>query len=148
MCLPISIDGEGGLANREELLKVLLGKEDEYYNNEDDNWEDEMFGSDEFDPAGGRGLSSHMESVAEQKLRSVIYNIIKEELNENFDKYNMQVISNDYEGTIKRDEEGWMMYDEDNNPEEAGPFNSLESLMSHYDLTKNDLHGDYVKNLR
>ena len=78
----IVMDDEGGLANREELLKVLLGKEAEYDEDDYDDYEDDMFGPDEFDPAGGRGLSSHMESVAEQKLRSVIRNIIKEEVEE------------------------------------------------------------------
>ena len=40
-----------------------------------------MWGPDDIDPAGGYGPSSHMESIAEQKLRSLIRNVIKEELN-------------------------------------------------------------------
>ena len=86
------------------------------------------------------------QTQTEQKLRSLIQQIIKEEMN--WDKFNIQVSSNNYEGTIKRSEEGWMMYDEDNQPEEAGPFKTLDSLMSHYDLIKSDLVGDYVKNLK
>jgi hypothetical protein len=85
-------------------------------------------------------------STNEQKLRSIIHNLIKEEID--WDRFTTQVITNDYEGTIKRNEEGWMMYDEDNQPEESGPFNSLESLMSYYDLTKDDLMGGYAKNLK
>lgn len=52
-----------------------------------------------------------------------------------------------YDGTIKRTQKGWMLYDKDNSPEENGPFNNIEDLMSYYDITKEDLTGDYVKNL-
>jgi len=83
----IVMDGEGGLANREELLSYLLGKEigsedagDFDYDTRDKE-ADHDFGPDDLDPAGGYGPSSHMESLAEQKLRSIIRNIIKEELN-------------------------------------------------------------------
>jgi hypothetical protein len=85
-------------------------------------------------------------STNEQTLRSIIHNLIKEEMD--WDRFTIQVLSNNYEGTIKRDEEGWMMYDEDNQPEESGPFNSLKSLMSYYNLTKEDLHGTYVTKLK
>jgi hypothetical protein len=72
----IVLDGEGGLANREELLTHLLGKD--VNDNEKENKED-MWGPDDIDPAGGRGPSSHME---ESKVRSLIAKLIKEELNE------------------------------------------------------------------
>jgi len=78
----IVLDGEGGLANREELLSYLLGKEvdDDLDNNEEDMW-----GPDDIDPAGGRGPSSHME---ESKVRSLIAKLIKEELNnESFNQW-------------------------------------------------------------
>ena len=101
-----------------------------------------------------KDIPSQGMTESEQKLRSLIQQIIKEELNGanlseemNWDKFNIQVSSDNYEGTIKRDSEGWMMYDEDNQPEEAGPFKTLDSLMSYYDLIKSDLVGDYVKNL-
>jgi hypothetical protein len=54
----IVIDGEGGLANREELLNGLLGIEDTYTSDEDDAI-DSMW-DDELDPAGGRGPLSHI----------------------------------------------------------------------------------------
>jgi hypothetical protein len=75
----IVYDGEDGLANREEVLRALLGAED--LGSEES--EEEMWGPDDIDPAGGYGPSSHMESIAEQKLRSLIRSIIKEEANPN-----------------------------------------------------------------
>ena len=82
----IVMDNEGGLANREELLSYLLGKEagsedlgDFDYDTRDKE-ADHDFGPDDTDPAGGYGPSSHMESLAESKLRSVIAKLIKEEL--------------------------------------------------------------------
>ena len=72
----IEYNDNDGLANREEVLRALLGIED--LGSEES--EEEMWGPDDIDPAGGYGPSSHMESVAEQKLRSLIRNIIKEEL--------------------------------------------------------------------
>jgi len=86
----IVMDGEGGLANREEVLTALLGTEDLGY----EESEEEMWGPDDIDPAGGYGPSSHMESVTEQKLRSLIRNLIKEELKstdlEDGDKYSIK----------------------------------------------------------
>ena len=89
----IVMDDEGGLANREELLSYLLGKEagsedlgDFDYNTRDKE-ADHDFGPDDTDPAGGYGPSSHMESLAESKLRSVIAKLIKEELNEGSIKF-------------------------------------------------------------
>ena len=55
----IVIDGEGGLANREELLNALLGTEDISTSDADDNV-DNMWDDDELDPAGGRGPLSHI----------------------------------------------------------------------------------------
>lgn len=58
----VQYDENDKLANREEVLKAILGLEDTGSEEEfDDNWENEMFGPDEFDPAGGKGLSSHLE---------------------------------------------------------------------------------------
>jgi hypothetical protein len=54
----VVLDGEGGLANREEVLAVLLGKE---VDNDIDRDEEDMWGPDDIDPAGGRGPSSHLE---------------------------------------------------------------------------------------
>lgn len=54
----------------------------------------------------------------------------------------------EYKGTIKRDIHGWHLYDVKNHEEDAGPFRTLESLMDYFDLEKQDLTGDYVKNLR
>jgi len=54
----VVLDGEGGLANREEVLAVLLGKE---IDDNIDRDEEDMWGPDDIDPAGGRGPSSHLE---------------------------------------------------------------------------------------
>jgi len=77
---------EVGELKREELLSYLLGKEagsedlgDFDYDTRDKEAEHD-FGPDDTDPAGGYGPSSHMESLAESKLRSVIAKLIKEEL--------------------------------------------------------------------
>ena len=82
---------EVGELKREELLSYLLGKEagsedlgDFDYDTRDKEAEHD-FGPDDTDPAGGYGPSSHMESLAESKLRSVIAKLIKEELKENLD---------------------------------------------------------------
>jgi hypothetical protein len=55
----ITLDGAGKLANREELLNALLGTEDTYASDADDNI-DNMWDDDELDPAGGRGPFSHI----------------------------------------------------------------------------------------
>jgi hypothetical protein len=77
---------EVGELKREELLSYLLGKEagsedlgDFDYDTRDKEAEHD-FGPDDTDPAGGYGPSSHMESLAESKIRSVIAKIIQEEL--------------------------------------------------------------------
>jgi hypothetical protein len=64
-----------------------------------------------------------------------------------FDRFTIQVNKPDYQGIIKRDRNGWMLYDITNSPEEAGPFATLESLIDYYDIEKSQLTGDYVKNL-
>lgn len=70
-------DGEGGLANRDELLRALLGLEiDNYYGDEDaEEWVNKQHG-DLPNPAGSNNY------LQEQKLRSIISKLIKEELNE------------------------------------------------------------------
>lgn len=71
--------------------------------------------------------------------------------NNPLDKYTIQVNQKEepqYKGTIKRiSANSWVMYDEDGS-KESGNFNSLESLMSYFDLKKSDLSGDYVQNLK
>jgi hypothetical protein len=64
-----------------------------------------------------------------------------------FDRFTIQVNRPDYQGTIKRNRDGWMLYDVTNSPEEAGPFGTLESLIDYYDIDKSQMTGDYVKNL-
>lgn len=63
-------DDEGGLANRDELLRALLGLEIDDYTN-DYSEDDDMP-----NPAGSNNY------LQEQKLRSIISKLIKEELNE------------------------------------------------------------------
>ena len=80
----IELDDKGNLVNRNELLKYILGKEvDNSGEVEDFDYDtrDKEIDWDEndLDPAGGRGLSSHLE---ESKVRSLIAKLIKEELNE------------------------------------------------------------------
>lgn len=75
----IEKDDNGILKNREDLLIQILDLHD-YPKDEEDKEAEYDFGPDDMDPAGGYGPSSHMESLAESKLRSVIAKIIKEEL--------------------------------------------------------------------
>jgi hypothetical protein len=67
---------EVGELKREELLSYLLGKEADSEDLGDFDY-DTRDKEDDMDPAGGYGLSSHLE---ESKLRSVIAKLIKEEL--------------------------------------------------------------------
>lgn len=72
--------------------------------------------------------------------------LLKEAL---FDKYIFKVKTSDYTGTIKRSPKGWVLYDENGSAEEAGrSFNTLTSLLSHYDIDKKDLSGGDVGNLK
>ena len=75
----IEKDDNGILKNREDLLIQILDLHD-YPKDEEDKEAEYDFGPDDMDPAGGYGPSSHMESLAESKIRSVIAKIIKEEL--------------------------------------------------------------------
>ena len=80
----IEYDGLGQLSNHDELLSYLLGKEVD--DNDLDNDKEDMFGPGEFDPAGGRGLSSHLEESKKQSLKQSlkekIKDIVKEILSE------------------------------------------------------------------
>ena len=76
----IEYDELGQLSNHDELLSYLLGKEVD--DNDLDNDKEDMFGPDEFDPAGGRGLSSHMEESKEQSLKERIAAMVREILSE------------------------------------------------------------------
>jgi hypothetical protein len=75
----------------------------------------------------------------------------KPTLNENinvYDRYTIEVNRPDYKGTIKRNYSGWMLYDVKDNPEEAGPFPDIRSLMDYYDIDKTQMSGGYVRHLR
>jgi len=79
----IEYDELGQLSNHDELLAYLLGKE---VDDDLDNDKEDMFGPGEFDPAGGRGLSSHLEESKKQSLKQSlkekIKDIVKEILSE------------------------------------------------------------------
>lgn len=65
-----------------------------------------------------------------------------------FDKFTLQVDKPTYKGVIKRDQKGWALYNESGEEEGAHPFGTLQSLMSHYDISKDQLSGEYTKNLK
>ena len=71
-----------------------------------------------------------------------------DESDDRYDRFNIKVNKPDYQGTIKMSKKGWMLYDKSGSPEESGPFNTVQSLMSYYDIEKKYLSGEYVKNLR
>lgn len=57
----------------------------------------------------------------------------------NWDKWTYFVNQPDYKGTIKRSVKGWLLYTEKDQREEAGEFNSLESLMDYYDIKQHEI---------
>ncbi len=84
------------------------------------------------------------------EVMSRVDKTFKIKLNEELDlsKYNIEVNQPDYKGTIRRLGNGkWLLYDIKNNPEEAGPFDTVNSLMDYYDISKDQLIGDYIKNI-
>jgi hypothetical protein len=93
-----------------------------------------------------------MKKYDKQRLFEVMSRLdktFKPALNENiFDRFTIEVNRPDYQGTIKRDRTGWILYDVTDSPEEAGPFGDLTSLMDYYDIDKSQMSGEYVKNLR
>jgi len=88
--------------------------------------------------------------MKKSQLRETIRSIVKKELTESeiFDRFTMQVESPNYSGTIKRNRDGWKLYDENGLPEEAGPFKEIKSLMSYFDININELSGEYVKMIK
>lgn len=73
----------------------------------------------------------------------------KETLKEGiFTRFDMKVKVPGYTGTIKRSKKGWMLFDKKGSPEEAGPFDTIDSLLSYYDLEVKDLSGPYTEKLK